>query len=362
MQDVPGRLGFHGIDHLLRDMHSRGWSPGRYDFDPHISFVATRGLRPSHLPDVEFTDATPYEEAFRNWREGFDRFRGWPLGYFVFRDVFCIGPNGAVLTPDGRLLMGNSIGWSPEYATWNLCRSLAQPGDGGTTLHLTPKGPPQVLTKAVMGSGPGFDIFGHQLLDFGPRAVTISADPALSALPLLRQSLKPWAERLWFPMRNSDSDIVMGDTDIFHLDELIVPTYDRLHGIIDAYALRRFAAIQKANIRRAGESGQRCRSLFVSRVHWPHNVRRTGSTNWEQVYAALAYTAVSPETMTMSDQIEMATSAARLAGLDGSGLHLGIFSDALEELHVIGTGRVNLLHFGVASLHPGCRITIRPDA
>jgi hypothetical protein len=353
---------FHGVDPLLRGLQMQGAEPGRHELDPHVAFVMTRRLAPPEPPEVAFTDATPYAAAFDRWRDEFDRLRGWPLGYFVFRDVFVIGPTGAVLAPDGRLFLGNCIGWSAEYANWSLCRRVARPGDRPDTLELTAGGVPRHVPAAVLGSGPGFDIFGHQLLDFGPRAVTVSADPVLAAMPMLRQALKNWAERLWWPVRNSDADIVMGETDLFHLGEVVVPTYDRMNSVPDAFALRRFANVQKANIRRAPVLADGGRSLFISRAHWPHNVRRTGTTDWEQVYRALDYTAVSPETMTLSDQIEMAAGAARLAGLDGSGLHLGIFADALEALDVIDTGRVNLLHFAVASLHRGCRVTIRPDS
>lgn len=319
-----------------------------WDLDSNVEFVPTASFVLGSVPRL-LGSAAGWQDSYDVWKAQRDAVDGFPIGYFVFRDVYCVGPVGAVIDPAaGRFMVGQSLNWSGEFATWNMKTVLPATVEipGGLDIPIT--GACEEFDELVMLAGPGFDIFGHQLLDYGPRARFVAANEQLARVPAARQTLKPWADVLSGPFRESGADRILADGEIVFCKTLYVPSSYKYLGHLCRNQVGGFAADL---IRHRGiEAGGGPDRLYLSRGGWAANVRSADEATWEERYRNEGFGVVKTHELALDAQLELFRGARRMAGLDGSALHGAMFANALNRLDVIDSGRVNLLHLAVASL------------
>jgi len=180
--------------------------------------------------------------------------------------------------------------------------------------------------------GPGFDIFGHWLIDFLPRLFALDrAGCDIQKIKLVLPARTPsFVRHFLYLIGVPDENLVWHDQRAERIapDELVFPSLFRLrsrfHPLVELatrFWLDRFAANTGLP-----DGANACRKLFISRARLPGARRLRDRAAIEARAVQAGYELVFPETLPLSQQIRVFRSASHILGEYGSGLHGSIFA------------------------------------
>jgi capsular polysaccharide biosynthesis protein len=192
----------------------------------------------------------------------------------------------------------------------------------------------RIRGRAAIIHGPGYNVFGHWLIDFLPRLYVLrragyDIEKLKIILPSSVEAFGPeFLRRIGIPADN----IVWHDhrAELLQPDELIAPTvlrqrsrFSPLLAVATQYWLERVC--DPAGPRPWAKKGRR---LFISRSQHPSNRGLKTRAAIEQRAAQAGYEIVHPERLALPEQIQLLRSAGRIMGEYGSGLHAAIYAPA----------------------------------
>jgi capsular polysaccharide biosynthesis protein len=240
-----------------------------------------------------------------------------PVGCYRLRD--------AQVVFDGVMLLRGAALWSLalNHPRAHVQSVMSVQASGWADLPVR-----RVEGRAAIIHGPGFDIFGHWLVDFLPRLYGLQcAGLDIETLAFILPVATPrFAQEYLRAVGIKDRNVVWHDqtAERIAVDELVVPTLFRLrsrfHPLFGA-ATRFWSDRLGADV-----SGPVGRRIFVSRCHLGggRQMRERGAI--EACAEAAGYEIVSPESMSAVQQIQLFRAATHIVGEYGSGLHGSIFS------------------------------------
>ena len=190
----------------------------------------------------------------------------------------------------------------------------------------------RIAGQAAILHGPGFDIFGHWLIDFLPRLYGLHlAGFNIETLRLVLPAATPdFARHILNRIGIPSENLVWHDQHAERIapDELLVPTLFRLRSRFHPLVV---AATRFWRDRFCGdEDGWRAdggdRRIFVSRRRLSSARVVHNRVAIEARAAAAGYEIVFPEALSLFEQIRLFRSATCILGEYGSGLHGSIFA------------------------------------
>ncbi len=292
-------------------------------------------------------DLVPLEAASKTYQEFGARFRAPPtppcftfgtLPGFLAPDLYseteigsvgCTTLHTAEVIFDGIIMQDGAALWSLSL---NHPRAHVQAVLSGQAAGWANLPVRRVEGQAAIIHGPGFDIFGHWLTDFLPRLYALHlAGIDIQKIKLMLPASSPRFVRQFLSLIGVPGEnLVWHDQRAERLmpDELVMPSLFRLRSrfhplFVQAthFWLERFAA-------HAGLPDQAMtdRRLFISRARLSGARRLRERAAIEARAIQAGYELVFPETMSLSQQIQIFRSASRVLGEYGSGLHGSIFA------------------------------------
>lgn len=211
------------------------------------------------------------------------------------------------------------------------------------------------LPSAVLAAGPGYNIYGHWLLDFLPRLFRVRSTD-FAASPIIRLPEKGWAQKLGnYFLDGALSAHAVEPAPWYFVEKLIVPTVARYNHALHAESLMpAWTLLKDVLLADAGPAaGEPARHVFVSRRKLKRKVREErrilniGAV--ERAAEEAGFAVVSPETLSLPEQARLFSNAEVIVGEDGSGLHNCIFAKAGTRIGVLGP-RGNVLHASIAAI------------
>jgi capsular polysaccharide biosynthesis protein len=190
----------------------------------------------------------------------------------------------------------------------------------------------RIAGQAAVIHGPGFDVFGHWLLDFLPRLFGLRrAGIDIQKIKLVLPASSPgFVLKFLHGIGIPDENLVWHDQHAERVapDELVVPTLFRLrsrfHPLFEPatrFWLDLFAGPDGWRDIAGGE-----RRLFISRARLSGARKLRERVAIEARATAAGYELVSPETLALRQQILLFRSATHILGEYGSGLHGSMFA------------------------------------
>ena len=253
-----------------------------------------------------------------------DLYAEWEIGA-----VGCYRLRDARLTWDAIALIGNEVLWShalnhPEHHVRSVLERNV-PGWASVRLRHVPG-------QAAIIHGPGFDVFGHWLIDFLPRLYVLRrAGLKIEALTFVLPTAMPgYAHEFLRLIGIPEGNMLFYDqkTELVQAEEFLVPTVlrlkNRFHPLIVAatrFWLDRFR--QNAGILETPNAKER---IFVSRRNHLSHRRLASRKKFEAIAQDAGYAIVHPQDLTLADQVRLFASAGRIVGEYGSALHSAIFA------------------------------------
>jgi hypothetical protein len=192
----------------------------------------------------------------------------------------------------------------------------------------------RIRGQAAIIHGPGYNVFGHWLIDFLPRLYILrragyDITRLNIILPTSAEAFGPdFLRRIGIPADN----IIWHDhkAELLQPDELIAPTVLRLRnrfnpllGVATQFWLERVCALAGS-----GPWANKGRRLFLSRSRHPSNRGFATRAAIEQRATEAGYHIVHPEFLALPEQIQLLRSAGRIIGEYGSALHGAICAPA----------------------------------
>ena len=240
-----------------------------------------------------------------------------PVGCYVLRDA-TLGYD-AVLFHERTALCALALNHAEDYVTHVLNRGLG--ADDGAAVR-------RISGSAVCIFGPGYNVYGHWLVDFLPRLHVLSrAGYDLARLRfVLPHDCPVFAFNLLGSIGVSAEQLVFYDhvAERVQFDELVVPTNLRTGGRLHSL----FASATRGWVNRVlpdESDGSPVARLFVSRALTRSERNLGNRAVIEQLARAAGLEIVHPETLSPQDQIALFRGARQVVGEYGSGLHATIF-------------------------------------
>lgn len=262
-------------------------------------------------------------------------FRVWREAIAAINNCLIAGENCAVIPLKlGRPVWGSSLNWTPQLLSSARTEELISRATAPTT-----------VTEAILLHAPGFRMFGHWLLDFVPRLLTIRRFIVRAgALPVLCRRMPPWAWPFIESVGLKDLIRQYPDDEALSVGKLYIPLMRKSGAVCSSSMLRE--SFRFLDERLGDPSGPVVARLIVARKRPPHAFNQD-ELLWRAVRAG--YCIVSPETMALADQIAMFRQAHAIIGEDGSALHNIGFCRASPEVTMLTRGeRSNYWHLSVA--------------
>lgn len=284
-----------------------------------------------------------------------------PSGEIYLSNVIAFGNEDLLLHAEsGVCLAGATVNWGAEYCRQYIDANLRHlegftwiGNREGFRIDL-----PTITVDdryvALMGS-PGYDIYGHWLIDYIPRLFLDSMRPERPVDRYLFPDLKEWALELLSTTHVAPQCEFKDSKSKFRkYSDCYLPSGTKNGFRLSNPACRLAWLALRDNYRRRL---RRARSLnrsakdpkiYISRK----NVRSTrefeNAAQLEQIAINRGYTIVTPEALSIVDQVDMFQDARLIVGEDGSGLHNIIFTEPGATLGVINShDRINLWHLGL---------------
>jgi hypothetical protein len=296
-----------------------------------------------------------YASLARSYRELADHaHHAVHLGELEFHNISAVGFDGLLVDQRlGLAFIGNMIGWSREYLGWWIENSdvgfqrwvaddCFEADFGVTAAH---------FDDCVFMKTPGYNIYGHWLIDTVPRLHMLRHMRATDGAQLVIPKITPWIEI--FLRQSGVQHHSLSPCETVGLRRARLPTLTKngfmLAEPITGLAWRQLAA--NFNHDNLHSRQQHNAFLYVSRRKWSGQKSAYHHVLMEDVFAELGFTIIYPEDHDLHTQAAMFSTARCIVGEDGSALHNIIFSQPGAVLGVINTrGRVNYWHAGICHL------------
>jgi capsular polysaccharide biosynthesis protein len=240
--------------------------------------------------------------------------------------VGCYRLHDAQVIFDGIILQRGTALWSLalNHPLGHVRAVLSAQAAGWASLPVR-----RIAGQVAVIHGPGFDIFGHWLIDFLPRLyglhrAGVDIADIKFVLPVQTPGFaRSLLERIGIPAEN----LIWHDQKAERLepDALIVPSLFRLRSRFHPLmvAATRFWLDRVAGGGAPGPTGRR---LFVSRKRVASARMLRNRADIEARAMGEGYEIVAPETMTLPEQITLFGAARHILGEYGSGLHGSLFA------------------------------------
>jgi len=209
-----------------------------------------------------------------------------------------------------------------------------------------------IVEPTVLLSAPGQEIYGHWLLDTVARLDMLSQSEYIDT-PILLNTLPQWAHFFLDVYGIDRARIRPHPTAFFKMQNAIIPSAAKSGFRLGGKSLRSAwdrlnAAYEPMDIDQdlIGEK------VYVSRRNWPQSRRGFGNTEELEAYvASRGYKVVSPEKLSIPQQMRLMREARVVVGEDGSALHNVIFSVPGARLGILTLPeRTNMWHLGICQL------------
>jgi capsular polysaccharide biosynthesis protein len=189
-------------------------------------------------------------------------------------------------------------------------------------------------------------------LDFLPRLdVLTQVDPG--KVPILADHIPEWAHHFLGCFDIDRSRLRRHPARAFRVRNALVPSSAKSGYRLGASALKaawqRVRHVKAASLP-AGIAGSK---IFFSRKQWAQTTRRSFSNihEIEAVAEARGYKVVTPEQLSIPEQIALMEQARVVVGEDGSALHNIVFAEPGARLGVLSLpDRANLWHYGICHI------------
>ena len=259
----------------------------------------------------------------------------WPAELsFAFYNETKVGPvrcyrlRDVTLTIDGIILsspyaLSTALVNHPDYHVNAILQRLSAREEPLTIRH--------VEGQIVMLSGPGSHIYGHWLIDILPRLfVLLSCGYDLGMLRYAVPARLPAFCCIYLKLLGINNDqLVFYDqnVELLEVEELILPTNLRYGSQIHPLMVEFFSLLRRqiADDLTSPFPG-RGRRLFISRQGGEPSRTLQNRERIESIAIEAGYDVISPETLTVQDQMALFSSATEIVGEYGSGLHGSVFA------------------------------------
>ncbi|WP_238439664.1 glycosyltransferase family 61 protein [Microbacterium sp. JZ31] len=214
--------------------------------------------------------------------------------------------------------------------------------------------PPRVAVEAgrVLGGtwlylGNWMGQFGHWITETLPNAWSLPGMRGdlrgIIAHPFIFDNhVKEWQRQLLNDAGASGLDILIDSASAFRVERLVVPTRPV---VLNAFAMPEAVEVWE-RVAQAGAARSPHRRVFLSVSAWRESQGRTipGRTfanqrETDEVFRNAGFHVVSPETLTVREQVALARDAEILAGWSGSALHLSAFAGSDTRILELGDVR-----------------------
>lgn len=274
-----------------------------------------------------------------------------PCGELRFEKIWCLGRDGLRVDIDnGVVFIGPAVNWGRDYLNWWL-----ENGDIGFDRWLSENSfladfgeVDRHHDDIIMMKYPGYEIFGHWLLDYYPQLYLSRYMSKAASTTFVFDHLSGWMASLV-----EAAGIAQVDCYRHRLTEhrnLRMPT-----GLKNGYALSQpINSLAWSELRAYFNHLNSYRpptgieKLFISRRKWSGARGLSNYDELEQLMLSLGFEIYNPEQFSLQDQAHHFSHARVIVGEDGSGLHSILFSDPGAVLGVLmQEGRSNLWHAGI---------------
>ncbi|MGB0852767.1 MAG: glycosyltransferase family 61 protein [Pikeienuella sp.] len=285
---------------------------------------------------------------------------GTPTGWLTFKNALLVGPLGMIFDLENRVLWrGDCINWSPAlFLHLRFGRQPIYPRERGEIVSIDTKAIDKARREAetTLWSGPGFQIYGHWLIDYIARRLAISDLPGAEDVNVYHKSFQPWQKSISKTLGWHSGLFGAGGVSGYKIsrhEELRVPTFLRRHRRFDtertnaAWDLTKETLLAAPGARNHPDFGPR---IYISRAEFKRE--RRNLANAEVLEAAVrdaGYRAVAPEKFTPAQQVSIMSRAESIVGMDGSGLHNSIFAPKGMRMSVIGAKK-NVYHAAISQM------------
>ena len=242
--------------------------------------------------------------------------------------VSCYILRNGMLGYDAVLFHSDTALWSPAFNHGDdfVRNVLARPSPSGQPVQLR-----HIKGSAACIHGPGYNVYGHWLIDILPRlSVLASAGYDISTLRYILPFDCPRVGLEFLHLMGIPPEHLLAydpQTEIVQFEELIVPTNlragNRLHST--------FSEATRAWVQRIlpeSPIAKPERRLFVSRENADSNRRLVNRTDIEEIAKRYGFDIVYPEKLPLVEQIALFRSARQVVGEYGSGLHGTIYGNS----------------------------------
>jgi capsular polysaccharide biosynthesis protein len=207
----------------------------------------------------------------------------------------------------------------------------------------------QRLVGTHLFAGHNFEMFGHDLIEFGTRLwpflsgdldvdgiVVIPWRPATKRLPASTTPAREILQALGFK-----GSVTSVTDEPMQVERLLVPdpAFFVNHCCL-AICKDVFDAIRRAQSDPTAPPTRPHRRLFLSRRRLSQPARSPHEELLEAVALRHGYDVVHPETLTFAAQVRLMQQATAIAGLDGSAMHLAVFCQPGTEVRCFDTRHV----------------------
>jgi len=246
----------------------------------------------------------------------FDGGKTHAVGYYVVKN--------ARVARDNIVLLGNTVLTSfstnhPEY----YCRAVL-------AKNVADRVESRISGVVVSLAGPGWQTWGHWLVDFLPRLYLFRRMGwELNAIRwLVPAAIPPYVYQFLSTLGVARDSLLLHEqgSSLLEVDELIVPQNltagNVMHPIYSDAVAWMNTVINRSGLIRQGQA----RRLFISRRSNPGWRELLNRVEIESLAVEYGYTIVEPSAMTVAEQIGVFAGATHIAGEYGSGLHNSIFA------------------------------------
>lgn len=237
----------------------------------------------------------------------------------------------------------NTVGLLPEDSVgeWDSLRSDSEEYGGFSSVEDASVNALSVEKIYVPLMRPGFDIYGHWLLDILPKlSLFMKLNPRIPYEVLVDERCKQWSLDLIAELFGSGVTVTKIKQGSIYQGVFFLTTSIRKHDYISGNCR---LSLERPTPKKNG------RKLYISRRNL--NISYRELVNWreiEKLFESYGFDLVHPQEMSIKDQIELFSQAEVLAGEAGSGLHNCVFSPEGVKIINIQSGRQN--HFIQSSM------------
>lgn len=274
-----------------------------------------------------------------------------PCGQLHFERIWCAGRDGLRVDIEcGVVYIGTCLNWSVEYFRWWIENSdvgFDSWIDGSR--FLADFGEAEISDdEIVMMKGPGYDIYGHWLLDYVPQLLLTKYMELAEGTTYVFDAMTDWIKSLIDAV-----GIIHTRTYQCRLSEhrnLTMPT-----GLNNGYALAQPINMVTWNLLRLhfnhrgiNQAGPAPEKIYISRRNWSRQRSLANAEAVESLMQEFGFTVCYPEQHKLEEQARLFADARYVVGEDGSALHSLIFTRPGARLGVLmQADRMNLWHAGI---------------